>query len=396
MKLRQVGNIITPTSDKELERRWKAVREKMAEKDIDCILVYANQMKQAGGFRYFIDYPTYDTYGAFAIFPKEGDMGIFRHGAEGGKGTQIHPDIAKNAEVFNYPWAAAFPYTWKHLAEGALEFLKRRGYKKLGLYRSLNLPYYMVKYFEERISGVSLTDFDDDLDYLKAVKSDEEIEIHKGVVKLHDDIFAALPLLVRPGKPERVLSSEIHKLCHDMGGETVTTRIGTSAGGKGKLKAFLEQNDVIKEGDSCTVMLEFSGPGNYYAELGRIWIIGGEPSAEQLKADADCLEMQDICARIAKPGVPASELIKALHKFQEERGYWKETRIFAHGQGLDLVERPCCLYDETMVFAENMFVSFHPGMQNEKVLAYNVDNYLITKDGGVRLSQTRRGMFTTE
>ena len=392
MKVRQLGNIFTPTSDKEMERRWKAVREKMVEKDIDCILLYANQMKQAGGFRYFIDYPTYDTYGSFAIFPKEGGMAVFRHGTEGGFG--VDPKIAKNAEVnCGYPWAAAFPYTWKYLAEEALKFLKHRGYKKFGLYRSLNLPYYMVKYFQDRISGLSLTDFDEELDYIKAIKSDEEIEILKGVVKLHDSIFAALPLLVRPGKPERVLSSEIHKLCHDMGCETVSTRVGTHSGGKAKHKDFLTQNDVIKEGDSVNVLAEFSGPGNYYAELARIFIIG-EPSAEQLKADADCLEVQDICARIAKPGVRASELMKALHKFQEERGYVKETRIFSHGQGLDLVERPNCVYDEPMVFAENMYISIHPGMETEKAYAYNADNFLITKDSAVRLTQTPRGLLT--
>ena len=59
----------------------------------------------------------------------------------------------------------------------------------------------------------------------------------------------------------------------------------------------------------------------------------------------------------------------------------KELRLYAHGQGYDMVERPLVREDEPMRIMQNMNIVVHPGIMNERVFMTNTDNYLIGSDG---------------
>jgi hypothetical protein len=47
-------------------------------------------------------------------------------------------------------------------------------------------------------------------------------------------------------------------------------------------------------------------------------------------------------------------LIRAHNAFLREKGWPEETRLYAHGQGYELVERPAIREDETMEIKANM------------------------------------------
>ena len=55
--------------------------------------------------------------------------------------------------------------------------------------------------------------------------------------------------------------------------------------------------------------------------------------------------------------------------------------------------RPTFSYDETMILQENMCVSIHPQMATANVFAFNTDNFIITKDGAVRVNETPQGIM---
>ena len=76
------------------------------------------------------------------------------------------------------------------------------------------------------------------------------------------------------------------------------------------------------------------------------------------------------------------------------RGLPPELRLYAHGQGYDLVERPLIRADETMSIAENMNFAVHPGYETASIFAVICDNYLIEADGpGTCLHQTPKQIF---
>ena len=65
----------------------------------------------------------------------------------------------------------------------------------------------------------------------------------------------------------------------------------------------------------------------------------------------------------------------------QSRGLPGDRRLYCHGQGYDLVERPLVRPDDTMIIAENMNIVVHPVILNERLFMTNTDNYLIGPDG---------------
>ena len=390
MKVNRYASLVSPTSEKEFRRRRAAVQAKLKEAGVDCMLLYSSYLRASGAIRYFLDFPTGGTHALFGILPSEGGIAVFGHGHKGS--TTVPPSVALDVEVNHaYPFGITFPYTLPKIFDAVVEYAKKRNVKRIGLFRRGILPYEFVNCLERNISGLELVDVDDAVDRIMAIKSPEEIEILKGVCKLHDDLYAALPAIVRPGKREKDLTGEIQKLATDMDCEGLNIMIG-AGNPMAHHKHYFFQNNVIKENDYIDLLVEVSGPGNYYGELSRMWTLGG-PSAEMLKLNDDSIKMQDILAETARPGVPSAKMMEVMHKFQKEHGYHLEDRFFGHSQGVDLVQRPLFDYLETMNLEENMFISIHPAMETDTIWAFNTDNYLITKDGTVRLNKTPRGMF---
>lgn len=105
----------------------------------------------------------------------------------------------------------------------------------------------------------------------------------------------------------------------------------------------------------------------------------------ELGADRAGCKAQDLVADLLRPGNTAPEILDALNLFLAERGYDPEERLFSHGQGYDLIERPGIIPGETMKLRENMVLSVHPACSNRYAQAFCCDNYLVTSGGGVRL-----------
>ncbi|MDR0433430.1 MAG: M24 family metallopeptidase [Gracilibacteraceae bacterium] len=391
IKTYHFGSLKSVISDAELERRWKAVRQGMNKEGVDCLLLYGNDAWCGGGVKWFTDFPCENTYGLVLLFPKEGEMAVYGHGYTGG--TAI-PDFAARGVGFNfgYPLAPVFGYTDNFIPEEALKFLQKRDYKKIGLYRKTMTPYNYVQYLREHLPKVEFVDADDIVDTVKAVKSEEELTAMKESVRIHDVIHAALPLWLRPGRLERDVTMDIRKAALDMGCEEMNIMIGASKKRSYHVPIYL-QNEVIEPGSNVEIVLEFTGTGGYYAELQRIWCVDCEPSPALRRAMNSSFELQAILAKNARPGVPASTMRTLLLEYQESNGFEKENRLQGHGQGVDLVERPSFVFGENMKFAENMFISIHPACGDRDAYCNACDNFLVTKDGAVRLSKTEQKIF---
>ena len=391
MKIDRFAPLVSPTSKEELLRRRNAVQAKLQEQGIDCVLLYSSYLRCSGGIRYFLDFPTSGTHALYGILPAEGQMSVFGHGHIGA--TTVPPSVGYDLEVnFAYPFGVTYPYTLDFIFDTVLEYAKEKGFKKIGLYRRGILPYEFVRCLAEGIDGAELVDVEDILDPIMAVKSPEEIESHKHVVDIHDTIYAALPTIVRAGKREKDLCNEIQKLATDLDCEGLNIMIG-SGQEKAHHKHYFFQNKVIEEGDYIDLLVEVSGPGNYYGEVSRMWKLGDDPSQRFVKMTEDSIKIQGMLADECKPGVPASRIMELFNEFNRENGYKEEDRFFGHGQGVDLVQRPLFDYKETMIMQENMFIAIHPGLDDGKLWAFNTDNFLVTPEGAKRLNKTPQGIF---
>ena len=140
------------------------------------------------------------------------------------------------------------------------------------------------------------------------------------------------------------------------------------------------QNRVIQEGDQFSLLIEVNGPGGFYTETGRIFSIG-KPSQELRDAVGTAVEAQELTATLLKPGGNPKAIIKANNEFLTRRGYAPERRLYAHGQGYDLVERPLIREDESMKIKAGMNITVHPGAVTPTVWGSICDNYIVTEAG---------------
>jgi Xaa-Pro aminopeptidase len=75
-------------------------------------------------------------------------------------------------------------------------------------------------------------------------------------------------------------------------------------------------------------------------------------------------------------------------------GFPAELRLYCHGQGYDLVERPLVRADETMTLAAGMNLAVHPGYETDAIFAVICDNYLVEATGPSEcLHKTEKKIF---
>jgi len=369
-------------SSQELERRWKAVREKMKEETID-FLVMQNDNEWLGGYvKWFTDIPARNGYPLTVIFTIDDQMTTITCG--GKPPGDLGPPAWTMRGVkhrLTAPYFRSLTYSNTYDAELAVETIKLKRKGKIGIVGKGSMSAFFYEYLRKSLPEAIFVDATDLVDQIKAIKSDEEIGLIKKTAALQDEAIEYAKKAIRPGRRDfEIIADIIHKVT-DLGSEEQLV-----IGGSGPLGRPIPmqkrhfQNRVVREGDQFTLMIEVNGPGGMYAEAGRIFYLGKVPS-ELRDAYELCKETQKATLELLKPGADPGEIWRANNEFLTRKGQLLETRLFAHGQGYDLVERPAIRDDEPMKLQARMNITVHPIIGSDRVWVWVCDNYLITESG---------------
>ncbi len=390
-----------PISQKELDRRFKAVREAMEREKLDCLIMQNNNQFLGGYTRYFTGLPASNGYTMTVIFPLNDDMIIISHGAPSIPGPPAFPPtppewaVYRVKERINMPYIPTLTRTNDMDAKAAVEVLKRLKIKSLGVVAPAIMCAYMYNYIRENLPQMEIKYATDLVDEIKAVKSEEELEIIKETARIQDIVWGAVLAMVRPGVREYEIRSEIQRIFWNWGSEEQLIMIGSQPPGLPAVqRPDFYQNRTIQPGDQVCIMPEVNGPGGYYCELGRTVCIGDAPKP-LLELWDFMVELQDETAKMLKPGANPKEIYEFYNGELSKRGCAPDHRLFCHGQGYDLVERPSMRPEEDMIIKENMNIAIHPMTMNKERTAYAFccDNFIVTKEGAVRIHKTPRQVF---
>lgn len=383
----------TPRS--ELERRWAAVRAAMREQDLD-LLVCQNASDWVGGaVRWFTDMPATNGYPRTLVFPLDAPMSVVEMGAfdtvrDLGDADPLHPGVGR---ILGTPSFASIGYTNRYEADLLMGEIRRLAPRRVGLILPAALPAAIADALRAE-AGIELVDATDLVDRIKAIKSPAEIALIREAAALQDAVFAAVAGFIRPGLRDIDVASfaqaEAHRLGSDQG-----IFLGASAP-LGRPSRFVPrrlQGRSIEKGEHMSLLIEVNGPGGMYLEIARTMVLGRATTALQ-DAFAAVHEAQDHTLSLLRPGADPAAVAAAHDRWMEARGLPTETRLYAHGQGVDMVERPLVRRDETMPIAEGMLLAVHPGYDDGTVFAVICDNYLIGPDGpGECLHRTEKRIF---
>jgi Xaa-Pro aminopeptidase len=381
-----------PISDAELTRRWSAARERMRAREIDALVIGGSASHAAGYFRWFTGRPSEGGNPRTVIFPAEGAMTVFEHGPVGGE-SRVDPQdpayrgIGRRLTTPSHIWSVS--YTGGYDAELVARELKKAKHRRVALVGAAGMYHGFCAKLRELLAGAALDDVTDDIDRIKAVKSAEEIALIRRTAAMQDDIVASLRDVIRPGLTDFEVSAHAEYLGRLFGSDDGIF-LGASAP-PGRAALFVPrslQGRVLCAGDSYTLLVENTGPGGYYTEIARTFVLG-KASQEQKEGLAIVVEARANILRRMKSGVPCRDIWEAHNEFMRARGLPEEKRLNCHSQGYDLVERPLMRFDETLSVAESMNFACHPGFLTESNFAVICDNYLLAAGGAIeRLHST--------
>ncbi len=383
-------------SDAELERRWGAVRAMMEAENLDFIIVQ-NCTDYLGGYvKWFTDMPALHNYPVTVIFPRQDAMTTIWSGpsppAEPNPPAWSLRGVGKRLSV---PIIPALGYSSAFDADKVVEELAPHGACRIGLVGPGFISAAFYNTVTRKLSAATFTDATDQVDAIKVIKSREEMDLIRQVCRDQDAAFDYALTRIRPGRRDYEIYADIRHKCMEMGSEQQLVMVGSAPRGQAGVMYYEHfGNRVIEEGDTFTLLIESNGPSGFYGHVARIVTLG-DPAPELLEQYQVAIEAQKVTLDMLKPGADPKEIWDANNAFLADRGYPEETRIYAHGQGYDLVERPSVDPHETMRIQADMNIAVHPSVISDKAFAFVCENYRID-EGGVAecLHLTEQKVFT--
>jgi Xaa-Pro aminopeptidase len=375
--------VTTPISDQELERRSRAVRKEMAERRIDALVAVSTNDWMSGYVKWFTDIPATNGYPKTVIVHAADPMTLIDMGPKGSVRKLDGNDPLQRgiAEVRSTPSFLTCNYTDNYQADCAVDALKPRGCRSIGLVGPGSMPHAFVTRLKEALSGVNFIDATEFVDRIKAIKSAEELGLIRRCAEMQDAIFAAVARNIKPGMRD----IDVTALAQHEGqvrGSEQGIFLGASAP-VGQRSGFMPrhfQGRTLKAGDHLVLLIENNGPGGFFAEIARTLVLG-KASNELIDGFEQMKEAQDHTLSLMKPGTLCRDIANAHDAYMKQRGLPPELRLYSHSQGYDMVERPLIRADETMTVEKDMNFAVHPGYETPSMYSVICDNYIIEATG---------------
>ena len=378
----------TPISTVELERRWAATRAAMEVAGIDVLIAQANNDFMGGYVKWLTDLPGTQGYFSTVVFPRDSGMIVIGQGGFGHdvallpEGDGMRRGVAR---VMTCPSYATVGFGHRYEADLTLKALAPFASGTVGMVGVATLPWVLIDTLKRELPAASFVDASDLVDRIKAIKSDEEIARFRATASMQDAAMAAAFATFAPGKRDRDISAAAEATSLALGSEQGLFMCASAPGGKPVHFANRHyQERMIGPGDALALLIENSGPGGYYCELGRTAILGRASDAQH-EQFAFVLAARAFMLERLRPGAQPAAIWNDYNAFMRDQGRPEEDRLHCHSMGYDMVERPLVRFDEPMVLAANMVVSCHPTFEDADGLHWACDNFLIGETETVRL-----------
>src|SRR3569833_2120537 len=387
--------ILTRISVVELERRWSAVRKAMRAEGIDARVMQNTSDWIGGTVRWFTDLPATNGYPRTVIFYADEPMTVIEMGPMGKRSAVDKDPLHRGvAEQLCTPSFVSIVYTHGYDADLAVDALKRRSPRTIGLVGKGAMPHALVAALELVLAVAIFADATDLVDRIKAIKSPEEIGLIRRCAEMQDDIFATVLKTIKPGLRDIDVTAAAQEAALRLGSEQGIFLGGSSPVGiRSSFVPRFMQGRTLSQGDHLSLLIEVNGPGGMYTEIARTIVLGR--ASNELKDGFEAVrEAQDYTLSLMKPGASPADIHAAHDAFMTKRGLPPELRLYAHGQGYDMVKQPIIRSDETMPIAANMNFAVLPGYETPTIFAVICDNYFVGEDGpGACLHQTAKQIF---
>jgi Xaa-Pro aminopeptidase len=272
---------------------------------------------------------------------------------------------------------------------------------------------------QQRMSGAKLEDVSTLIRRARQTKSPFEQECMRQAARLHAEVFAEIPGLIRASRTELELSARIEYAlrCREHQGLVRLRRwnqdlyygpvvSGTSAcyptpfdgpvGAQGLYPALPQGagRKELERGEPILVDLVF-GYNGYFVDKARTFAVGSL-SEESIDAYELCRNIQEEVVSMLKPGKPCSALYRqVVESFENRSPLWphfmgcndNKVAFLGHGVGLELDEWPLLTAGFEEILRPGMTLAIEPKFFPPGMGGIGLENtYLVTDEGAEKIT----------
>jgi Xaa-Pro aminopeptidase len=377
--------IICPISSDELQRRWRAVRLVMEAAGIEALLIHASTDYLGGYVKWFTDIPATTGYPTIVVFPLQGEMTIISQGQWGLDRPPPDPGPYRGVgRMLGAPGYASAAFTSGYEAKAVEKALAPYADAAIGL-----VGWGHVATTMDHLRGarpdLRFVPASDLIDAIKARKSEEELALIRRTAAMQDRCMEAVAEALRPGLTDIELGGIVERVGRALGSEQGIFLVASGPVGQTAVYGIRHyQGRTIERGDYVNVLVENNGPGGFYTEIGRTFVLGKANQEMRddfaLMVQAQVRTIEQLCAGASNQAVWESH-----NGLLAEHGKPAESRLYCHSQGYDLVERPLVRFDDELGVDASMSIACHPTIVTSTNFSSCCDNFLIGDGSAERL-----------
>jgi Xaa-Pro aminopeptidase len=278
----------------------------------------------------------------------------------------------------------------------AIEELKRRGAKRVGVIGPLIVPRY--KQLEAAFPTVGL-----DREYTNLriyEKSDEEIAWYRIGCALSDAAFSNLVKNAKPGMTENELADLVERGYVPHGGSHIIHFIGSTSMAKPEVYVPLQFHSQRKLEPGDVVFCELSSHfWSYSGQVLRTFTVEAEPNQLYRDLHATAEAVYDSITKVIRPGTTVEELIEATSLVEKNGFTTCDDVVHGYGGGyfqpiIGSKSRPTAIQPK-VTLRENMCMVVQPNViTTDKKTGVQVGEMVrVTKTGFESLHNMPRGFF---
>lgn len=229
--------------------------------------------------------------------------------------------------------------------------------------------------------GVKAINLDDQLNTMRVIKDEEELEKLRKAAELADYAIEVGCREIAEGKTELEILTAIEFEMKKKGVSKMSFDTMVLSGTKTASPHGVPGERKIQKGDFILFDLGVVYEG-YCSDITRT-VAFGEPTAAQREIYETVRLAEETAVEMVRPGVKAKDLDKAARDVITNAGYGEYfTHRLGHGLGISVHEFPSINGANEFVLEEGMVFTIEPGIYNPEVTGVRIeDDVVVTKDG---------------
>jgi Xaa-Pro aminopeptidase len=243
------------------------------------------------------------------------------------------------------------------------------------------------------LSGQELIPLGRELDDLRVVKDDGEIQVLGQCAELASSAFLAILEKIKPGAVERDIALALEFAMKTGGADDKSFDFIVASGPRGALPHGKAGARAIGKGELVT--MDFGALYQGYHSDETVTLAVGQPDARQKEIYGIVKDAHDRAIAAVRPGVSLKELDGKARSYIEAKGYGSYFgHGLGHGVGLEVHEKPVVSFKSEGVVEEGMVFTIEPGIYIPHWGGVRIeDTVVVTSDGCLPLTNVPKELM---